>query len=47
MLLAICKNETKIELVFDSYKEGPVKDRIHSGHQSPIKPNLKCFWEKE
>ena len=30
MLLAICKNETKIELVFDSYKVASVKDTERS-----------------
>ena len=35
MLLAIFKNATKIDLVFDSYKEGSVKDTI--------RPNFKCF----
>ena len=37
MLLAICKNETKIELVFDSYKEGFVKDtEINRSVMKPI-----------
>ena len=37
MLLAICKNETKIELVFDSNKEGSVKDTQRS-RRSTTKP---------
>ena len=38
MLLAICKNETKIELVFDSNKEGSVKntERIRRSTMKPI-----------
>ena len=70
MLLAICKNATRTDLVFDSYKEGSVKDTersrkstmkpieismiagdtplpanmdTFSRHQSPIRPNFKCF----
>ena len=37
MLLAICKNETKIELVVDSNKEGSVKDTERS-RRSTMKP---------
>ena len=37
MLLAICKNATRIDLVFDSYKEGSVKDTERS-RRSTIKP---------
>ena len=37
MLLAICKNETKIELVFDLNKEGSVKDTERST-RSTMKP---------
>ena len=37
MLLAICKNETKIRLVFDSYKESSVKDTQRS-RRSAMKP---------
>ena len=38
MLLAICKNATRIDLVFDSYKEGSVKDTERSRGSTP-KPN--------
>ena len=37
MLLAICKNATRIDLVFDSYKEGSVKDTERS-RRSTMKP---------
>ena len=38
MLLAICKNATRIYLAFDSYKEGSVKDTERS-RRSTRKPN--------
>ena len=37
MLLAICKNATRIDLVFDSYKEGSVKD-TERNRRSTMKP---------
>ena len=37
MLLAICKNATRIYLVFDSYKEGSVKD-TERNRRSTMKP---------
>ena len=37
MLLDICKNATRIDLVFDSYKEGSVKDTERS-RRSTMKP---------
>ena len=37
MLLAICKNETRLDLVFDSYKEGSAKDTERS-RRSTMKP---------
>ena len=37
MLLAICKNATRIDLAFDSYKEGPIKDTERS-RRSTRKP---------
>ena len=42
MLLAICKNATRIDLVFDSYKEGSVKDteRSRRSTMNPIEISM-------
>ena len=56
MLLAICKNSTRIDLVFDSYKEGSVKDTKRSrstmkpieismiAEDTPLPVNMDTFW---
>ena len=44
MLLAICKNATRIDLVFDFYKEGSVKDteRSRRSTMKPIEISMKA-----
>ena len=56
ILLAICKNSTRIDLVFDSHKEGSVRDTKNSrstmkpieisliAKDTPLPVNMDTFW---